>query len=98
MAARTAAIAKDGPLVDHYDGARENRVKGAGFYTFSKEEGEREKVMQALKEERERTERERGRKEATGGVLSEKDREREERKRKVEEKRRELLEKRAARA
>lgn len=57
---------------------------------FSRDEEEREKQMNALKQERKGTEMKRKEMEEGGGVKGAREREREERKRKVEEKRKEL--------
>jgi hypothetical protein len=73
------------PEMRHYDASAEIRSKGVGFYSFSRDEGMREREMKAL--ERERVETEMVRKE------------REEKKRKrmleIEERRKAIGEKRA---
>lgn len=73
------------PPETHYEADKEVRSKGVGFFSFSKDEGERKREMEALEEERKETERKR--------------REREEKKRvkmmEVEERRKVLVEKRA---
>jgi hypothetical protein len=71
----------------HYDGAREIRTKGVGFYQFSRDNAERDEAMRALHAERAETERVRGAREA----------ERERRKREIEERRRKIGEKRSKR-
>ena len=73
------------PEKKHYEADKEFRIKGVGFYTFSKDEGVREKEMEAL--ERERWETERIRKEREG--------KKEARKREIEERRKEIAEKKA---
>lgn len=75
------------PEATHYDGTREIRTKGVGFFQFSKDEETRKKEMQSLTKEREETER--GRK---GKEL-----EREARRREVEERRKLIEERRKAR-
>jgi hypothetical protein len=48
LQARQRKLAEaDLPL--HYDASTENRARGAGQYTFSKDEGEREAQMEAIK-------------------------------------------------
>jgi hypothetical protein len=73
------------PEQKHYEADKEFRIKGVGFYSFSKDEGVREAEMREL--ERERGETERVRKERTERM--------EKRKREVEERRREIGERRA---
>lgn len=45
------------PEQKHYEADKEFRIKGVGFYSFSKDEGTREKEMAALEQERLETER-----------------------------------------
>ena len=93
--AATLAAAAAAPLVDHYDAARENRTKGAGFYQFSGNEEERQAQMDGLAKEREETERKRKERDEVGDAVKRKrESEVEERKRKIEAKRREMEEKR----
>jgi hypothetical protein len=73
------------PEQKHYEADKEFRIKGVGFYSFSKDEKVREKEMEAL--ERERLETERMRKEREG--------KKEQRKREIEERRKKIGEKRA---
>lgn len=94
LAARRAAMEESAPLVQHYDATKEIRTRGAGFMSFSKDEDTRQKQMDALQRERDETMRRREQNKDTGGVLGEREREREERKRKLEQKRRELEDKR----
>nr|POE94262.1 uncharacterized protein CFP56_16502 [Quercus suber]POF04891.1 uncharacterized protein CFP56_73852 [Quercus suber] len=68
------------PPEEHFDGKREVRTKGTGFFQFSGEEGERRAQMEGL--ERERAETERKRAERRKVV--------EERRKMVEERRREI--------
>lgn len=68
--------------------------RGAGFMAFSKDEETRQSEMAALKRERDNTEKTREQVARDGGVVAEREREKEERRRKVEEKRRELEAKR----
>jgi hypothetical protein len=51
------------PEKKHYEADRDFRVKGVGFYSFSKDESVREREMEALAREREETERARGERE-----------------------------------
>ncbi|RIA98753.1 hypothetical protein C1645_812442 [Glomus cerebriforme] len=53
-AARTELDTGVGPI--HYDETKEIRTKGVGFYRFSKDEGERQEQMRALKQLRLETE------------------------------------------
>jgi len=73
------------PEQKHYEADKEFRIKGVGFYQFSKDEGVREGEMKALKREREETER----------VRKEREGKKEARKREIEMRRREIGEKRA---
>lgn len=73
------------PEMKHYEADKEYRVKGVGFYAFSKDEGVRLKEMEELARERENTERGRREREVK----------REERRREVEKRRRVVGEKRA---
>lgn len=73
------------PEQKHYEADKEFRIKGVGFYSFSKDEKIREKEMEAL--ERERLETERMRMEREGR--------KEQRKREIEERRKAIGEKRA---
>jgi hypothetical protein len=75
------------PEQKHYEANKEFRIRGVGFYGFSKDEGVRAKEMEALGREREETERARremGERKAK-------------RKREVEERRRVIGQKRAER-
>lgn len=73
------------PEMKHYEADKEFRIKGVGFYGFSKDEGLRAKEMEALERERGETER----------VRREKEEKKEERRRQIEERRRIIGEKRA---
>lgn len=73
------------PDMKHYEADKEFRIKGQGFYVFSKDEGMREKEMAALEEERRETERRR----------EERELKKEERKRELAERKRVIGEKRA---
>lgn len=73
------------PEMKHYEADKEFRIKGVGFYGFSKDEEVRKQEMEAL--ERERVE--------TGRVRREREEKKEERRREIEERRRVLGEKRA---
>lgn len=96
--AATLAAAAAAPLVDHYSATGENRTRGAGFYAFSADEGERQREMEALAREREETERRRRERAEEGDrVKRERERERDERKRRIEDKRREVEERRRKR-
>ena len=64
-AIRAAASEEATPLAAHYDAARENRAKGAAFYTFSKDEETRARQMEELRRAREETEKTR---QETGAV------------------------------
>ena len=75
------------PPEEHFDGSKEVRSKGTGFFQFSEDGEERRRQMEGL--EGERVETERARREREGRV--------EERKRKVEERRREILNRRGKR-
>ena len=96
LAARAAAFAAaaNAPLVDHYDASTENRSRGAGFMQFSQDEETRKREMDALKAERERTERSRAEVQQGGGINGEREKEKLARKRKIELKRQEMEEKR----
>ncbi|KAJ5888011.1 hypothetical protein N7495_008052 [Penicillium taxi] len=65
IAARMAYIASrrdrsvTPPELLHYDASGENRSRGTGFYTFSRDEEERQKQMAELKKARDETERHR---------------------------------------
>ena len=72
------------PPNEHFDGRKEVRTKGTGFFQFSGDVEERKRQMAGLEREREETERVRG----------ERERRVEERRRQVEERRREVREKR----
>ncbi|KAJ9667993.1 hypothetical protein H2201_001798 [Coniosporium apollinis] len=72
------------PPDEHFDGSKEIRTKGTGFYQFSADKEMRAREMEALEKERAETERAR----------EERDRRKEERKREVEEKRKAIKEKR----
>jgi hypothetical protein len=73
------------PEKKHYEADKEFRVKGVGFYTFSKDEGVREQEMEALEKERLETER----------VRKEREAKKEARKKELEERRKEIAGKRA---
>jgi hypothetical protein len=73
------------PEQKHYEADKEFRIKGVGFYSFSKDEKVRGEEMEAL--ERERVETEKARKEREG--------KKEARRREIEERRRQIGEKRA---
>jgi hypothetical protein len=73
------------PEMKHYEADKEYRVKGVGFYAFSKDEEGRRREMEELGREREATER----------VRREREAKKEERRKEVEERRRVLGEKRA---
>ncbi|OCL13075.1 hypothetical protein AOQ84DRAFT_129002 [Glonium stellatum] len=72
------------PPEEHFDGKKEVRTKGVGFFQFSEDEETRKKEMDALEREREETEK--GRKE--------RERRKEERRKEVEERKRIIKEKR----
>ena len=55
-AIQEAASEAANPLKAHYDASRENRAKGAAFYTFSADEEQRAREMEALRKAREETE------------------------------------------
>ncbi|RDL42008.1 Uncharacterized protein BP5553_01987 [Venustampulla echinocandica] len=73
------------PEQRHYEADKEFRIKGVGFYSFSKDEGMRKQEMEALEAERLETER----------VRKEREEKKEARKREIEERRRAIGEKRA---
>lgn len=73
------------PEQRHYEADKEFRIKGVGFYNFSKDEGMRKQEMDALEKERLETER----------VRREREEKKEVRKREIEERRRAIGEKRA---
>lgn len=73
------------PEQKHYEASKEFRIRGVGFYGFSKDEGVRQREMEALGREREETERAR----------REMGERKEKRRREVEERRRMIGEKRA---
>lgn len=73
------------PPDTHYDGAREIRTKGVGFYQFSADADARAGAMRNLAEEREQTER----------VRAARDTAREARRREIEERRRRIGERRS---
>lgn len=75
------------PDQKHYEADKEFRIKGVGFYSFSKDEKVREKEMEALKKGRLDTERARKEREAK----------KEERKRVIEERRKQIGKERAKR-
>ena len=75
------------PEQKHYEADKEFRIKGVGFYSFSKDEGVREKEMRELERERGETERVRREREERMGR----------RKKEIEERRREIGERRAKR-
>ncbi|OCK78982.1 hypothetical protein K432DRAFT_383449 [Lepidopterella palustris CBS 459.81] len=72
------------PPEEHFDGKREVRTKGVGFFHFSADEETRKKEMAALAKEREETERSR----------KERDKRKEERRKEVEERKKIIREKR----
>ncbi|KAI9512053.1 hypothetical protein F5148DRAFT_974107 [Russula earlei] len=55
-AIQAAASEENNPLGQHYDGSREVRAKGAGFYQFSADEETRKKEMEELRQARQETE------------------------------------------
>jgi hypothetical protein len=73
------------PEMKHYEADKEFRIKGVGFYSFSKDEKLRGKEMEALEKERLDTEK----------VRREREEKKEARKREIEERRRAIGEKRA---
>lgn len=73
------------PPETHYDANAEVRTRGTGFYTFSKDEDERKKEMDALEKERQETERAR----------KEREEKKEQRKKEIEERRRLIAEQKA---
>ncbi|KAH8663056.1 hypothetical protein BGZ60DRAFT_471252 [Tricladium varicosporioides] len=73
------------PDMKHYEADKEFRIKGVGFYSFSKDEGVRKSEMEALESERLETER----------VRKEREDKKEARKKEIEERRRAIGEKRA---
>ena len=73
------------PEMRHYEADKEFRIKGVGFYSFSKDEKIREKEMEALKRERLETER----------IKLEREERKENRKREIEERRKAIGQKRA---
>ena len=73
------------PEQKHYEADKEFRIKGVGFYGFSKDESLREKEMKELAREREETER----------IRKEREEKKEARKREIEERRKEIGERRA---
>lgn len=90
LAARAAAYEASAPLVQHYDASTENRSRGAGFYTFSKDEDTRQQQMAEMERARVGTDKSRADAASGGGVVGAREREKEERRRKVDEKRRQL--------
>lgn len=79
---------------DHFDSQFEKRYRGAGFYQFSQDEEARKKQMQALREDRDQTERAREGHQGSADEASLGQRRREERRKLVESKRREIEDKR----
>jgi hypothetical protein len=73
------------PEQKHYEADKEFRIKGVGFYSFSKDEKLREKEMEALEQERLETER----------IRLEREERKEKRKKEIEERRKAIGEKRA---
>lgn len=73
------------PEMKHYEADKEFRIKGVGFYSFSKEEGLRGKEMEALEKERLETER----------IRKERNEKKEKRRLEIEERRKAIGEKRA---
>jgi hypothetical protein len=73
------------PEQKHYEADKEFRIKGVGFYSFSKDADLREKEMAALEQERQETER----------VRKEMEQRKEKRRQEVEERRKAIGEKRA---
>jgi hypothetical protein len=73
------------PEMKHYEADKEIRNKGTGFYSFSKDEGTRQKEMEALEKERLETER----------VRKEREERKEKRRKEIEERRKAIGEKRA---
>ena len=64
-AIQQAASEEANPLAAHYDASRDNRAKGAAFYTFSNDEETRMREMEELRKAREDTQAARR---ATGAV------------------------------
>lgn len=73
------------PEQKHYEADKEFRIRGVGFYNFSKDEKIREKEMEALEQERLETER----------IRLEREEKKERRKKEIEERRKAIGEKRA---
>lgn len=80
--------------VDHFDAEYEKRYRGAGFYHFSQDEETRKKQMDALKADRDETERARAEMSNDDAKLSVGERRREERRKLVAQKKVEIEEKR----
>ncbi|KAK4209788.1 hypothetical protein QBC37DRAFT_429851 [Rhypophila decipiens] len=80
------------PPLTHYDADKEIRIKGVGFFNFSKDEEERAAQMKSLEAERERTLKAREEKQAKE---EQRKKELEARKKELEERRRLIGEKRA---
>lgn len=96
IAARRKNLNLDAPLAVHFDSKKEIRNRGAGFMQFSKDEEERQRQMEQLRQERTHTEAERAKNEALGDASKRREAELEARRKLVEEKRRQVLEKRKA--
>ncbi|KAF4629059.1 hypothetical protein G7Y89_g9091 [Cudoniella acicularis] len=73
------------PEMKHYEADKEFRIKGVGFYSFSKDEKVRKDEMEALEKERLETER----------VRKEREEKKQQRKKEIEERRKAIGEKRA---
>lgn len=75
------------PSDEHYDASREVRIRGTGFYQFSREEEVRQDEMRSLERERAETER----------VRAEREGRKEDRRREMERRRKEIGERKARR-
>ncbi|EHK96853.1 hypothetical protein M7I_7394 [Glarea lozoyensis 74030] len=73
------------PEQRHYEADKEFRIRGVGFYNFSKDEEGRKREMEALEAERKETER----------LRKERDEKKDKRKKELEERRKAISEKRA---
>jgi hypothetical protein len=73
------------PDQKHYEADKEFRIKGVGFYSFSKDEEGRKREMEALEKERLETER----------MRKEREEKKDKRKKEIEERRKAISEKRA---
>jgi hypothetical protein len=96
LEARRARLNLDIPLNKHFDSTAEIRNRGAGFMQLSADEEERKKQMEALKNEREETERKRAELQIKGDAAMKREKELDERRRLIEEKKLKILERRRA--